>query len=167
MRKESSSNNKYFFTLTFSCRRIYILLENIFGKTQFILLHLYYIFFVWQVIRSVVIKHQRPYRYALVFRRSISTQNTWQQTRYFKVYFESNGLIFLFHIYIYLIEVPSIQKKTKSFAQVNFWFNPYKKPDILTVELFFKLCTYLKDMYITLKGIRRILFVCIKNFANH
>ena len=100
MRKESSSNNKYFFTLTFLCRRIHILLENIFGKTQFILLHLYYIFFVWQVIRSVVIKHQRPYRYALVFRRSISTQNTWQQTRYFKVYFESNGLIFLFHIYI-------------------------------------------------------------------
>ena len=42
------------FTFTFSYRNIYILLENIFGKTQFILLHLLYRFFTWQVIGNAV-----------------------------------------------------------------------------------------------------------------
>ena len=31
--KKSNNNNKYFFTYTFLCRKIYILLENIFAKT--------------------------------------------------------------------------------------------------------------------------------------
>ena len=31
--KTSNNNNKYFFTFTFLNRKIYILLENIFGKT--------------------------------------------------------------------------------------------------------------------------------------
>ena len=42
------------FSFTFSNRKIYILLENIFGKTQFILLHLLYRFFTWQVIGNSV-----------------------------------------------------------------------------------------------------------------
>ena len=52
-----------------------------------------------------------------------------------------------YFFFIYFIEVPSTQK-TKAFVQENFWFTPYKKLDIITVELFFKLCTYLRDMYI-------------------
>ena len=31
--KKSKNKNKYFFTFTFLYRKIYILLENIFGKT--------------------------------------------------------------------------------------------------------------------------------------
>ena len=46
--------------------KTHILLENIFGKTQCILLYLYYSYFTWQVIENAVIKHQLPYRYALV-----------------------------------------------------------------------------------------------------
>ena len=38
------SSNKYYFAFAFFNRRIYILLENIFWKTSFILLHLYYSF---------------------------------------------------------------------------------------------------------------------------
>ena len=33
MKKKSNNINKYFFTFTFSYQKIYILLENIFGKT--------------------------------------------------------------------------------------------------------------------------------------
>ena len=33
IRKKSNNNKKYFFTFTFLYRKIYILLENIFGKT--------------------------------------------------------------------------------------------------------------------------------------
>ena len=51
-----------FFAFTFYIRNVYALLENIFGKTQFILLHLSYSFFTWQVNGNAVIKHQRPYR---------------------------------------------------------------------------------------------------------
>ena len=32
------------------------------------------------------------------------------------------------------------RKKTKAFVKENFWFTPYKNPDLLTAELFFKLC---------------------------
>ena len=42
-----------------------------------------------------------------------STQNTWQQTRYFNVDFDINGLYFFS---LYFIEVPSIYKKIKAFV---------------------------------------------------
>ena len=98
-RKIKSKNNKYFFTFTFLYGKIYILCYKIiFGKTLFILLHLRYSFFTWPVIGNLAIKHQSPYKYMQRFcRRSNSTQNTWQQTRYFNVDFDSNGL-FLFYI---------------------------------------------------------------------
>ena len=64
--KKSNNNNKYFFTLTFLYRRNYILLGNIFGKTQFILLHLFDSFLTWQIIGNTVRKHQYPLRYELV-----------------------------------------------------------------------------------------------------
>ena len=54
------------FLLTFLFRKIYILLENVFRKTCFLLLRLYYSFFAWQSIGNVIIKYQPPYRYALV-----------------------------------------------------------------------------------------------------
>ena len=67
IRKSQTTSNKYFFTFnTFLYRKNYILLENIFGKTYFIILHLHYSFFAWQVIGNAVIKQQHPYRYALV-----------------------------------------------------------------------------------------------------
>ena len=35
-------------------------------QIEFTLLHLYYSLFAWQVIGNAIIKHQRPYKYALV-----------------------------------------------------------------------------------------------------
>ena len=64
--KESNNNNKYLFTFTFLFRTTFILLENMFGNTYFILLHLYYSFSAWQVIGNAAIKHHHPYRYAMV-----------------------------------------------------------------------------------------------------
>ena len=40
----NNNNSNYFLTFPFLCRKTYILLENIFGKTCFILLHLDYSF---------------------------------------------------------------------------------------------------------------------------
>ena len=51
MRKSQTTT---LFTFTFLHRKIYILLENIFGKTLFILLHLHYRFFTWQVNGNAV-----------------------------------------------------------------------------------------------------------------
>ena len=48
--KNEKKSNKSFFTFTFLYRKIYILLENILRKTQFILLHLHYRIFTRQVI---------------------------------------------------------------------------------------------------------------------
>ena len=45
-----------------------------------------------------------------------------------------------FFTYIYFREVSSILKKTKLFVGGNFWFTLYKLLDILTEELFPKLC---------------------------
>ena len=53
-------------SFTFLYRKINILLENIFGKSYFILLYLYYSYFACQLNGNTVVKHQRPYRYALV-----------------------------------------------------------------------------------------------------
>ena len=61
-----NKKNNYFFTFTFLYRKVYILLENIFGKTQYLLLHLYQSLFEWQVIGNAVIKHRRPFWYTLV-----------------------------------------------------------------------------------------------------
>ena len=49
--RKSQTTAFYFY---FLYRKFYILLENIFGKTQFILLHLLYRFFTWQVIGNAV-----------------------------------------------------------------------------------------------------------------
>ena len=45
-----------------------------------------------------------------------------------------------YFISLYFRGVPSIQEKIKALVNINFWFTPYKKPDLLTAELFFKLC---------------------------
>ena len=63
---KKKERKRIFFAFTLLHQKIYVLLENIFGKTLFILLHLHCSFFIWQVIENAVIKHQCPYRYALV-----------------------------------------------------------------------------------------------------
>ena len=60
------NNNKYFFIFNFLYKKVYILLENIFRKTYFNLLHLFYRFFTSQVIGNAVIKNQCRYRCAFV-----------------------------------------------------------------------------------------------------
>ena len=66
--KKGNINNKYLFTFTFLYGIIYIWLENIFGKISYYLYTAIFglQFFMWQVIGNAVIKHQHPYRYALV-----------------------------------------------------------------------------------------------------
>ena len=47
-------SNNSFFTFTFLYRKTYILLENIFEKTEFIMLHSHCHFLMWQVIGNAV-----------------------------------------------------------------------------------------------------------------
>ena len=140
--KESNNNNKYLFTFTFLFRTTFILLENMFGNTYFISLHLYYSFSAWQVIGNAAMKHYYPYRYAMVLQTLYFDPNTIQQTRYFTVDFDSNGLSYILHIlfkYSYFREVLSIQRKTMSFVKENFWLTPCKQPDLHFAKLFFRL----------------------------
>ena len=53
MRKSQTTTINIFFTFSFLYRKIYIL-ANIFGKTQFTLLHLYYSAYRWQVIGNAI-----------------------------------------------------------------------------------------------------------------
>ena len=54
MRKSQTTRINISLLLLFLYRKIYFLLENIFGETQFILLDLYYSLFTWQVIGNAV-----------------------------------------------------------------------------------------------------------------
>ena len=58
-------------------------------------------------------------------------------TEYFTVDFVDNGLFLFLNISEKYLQ---FRKKTKAFVKENFWFTPYKNPDLLTAELFFKLC---------------------------
>ena len=51
-------------------------------------------------------------------------------------------------------------RKKKAFARENFWFTSYNNQIYLTWNCF-SIHVYLKDMYITLKGIGKILFVSV------
>ena len=68
-------------------------------------------------------------------RHRTSTQNIWQQTR-------TQHLIAMDCYFFFYIsrEVSSIQRKTKAFFEENVWLISYNQPDLLTVELFLKLC---------------------------
>ena len=74
--------------------------------------------------------------------------------------------------FLYFREVPSIQKKIKALVKENFWFTSYKLPDLLTVEMFFKLCipkTYVHNLERNWKnsvciGVRILLHYTFLNF---
>ena len=78
------------------------MLENIFGKTYIPTFVLLFFFF----LRGRLLEMQNYNIYAHIDRRRTSTQNTWQQNKYFTADFVDNGLLFLF--FIYFREVPSI-----------------------------------------------------------
>ena len=59
------------------------------------------------------------------YRRYTSIQNTCQQTRYFKVDFDSNGLFLLF---IYFRQAPSIQEKYINLGN-QFHYKKYNERD--------------------------------------
>ena len=112
---------------------------------------MYYSFFVWHVIKTAIIKHQHPDIHSSCRRRT-STQNTWQQTRYFNVDFDSNGLLFLV---LYFREVPLFRKKQKHLLKKIFGSTHTSNRTYLLRNCFSNY-VYLKDMYIILKGIRKI-----------
>ena len=74
----------------------FFLWENIFCKLILYFLHLYYSFFVWWLLEIEQSNTNARIDMHCSYRRSTSNQNTWQQTRYFNVDFDSNGLLFLF-----------------------------------------------------------------------
>ena len=135
-------------------------------------------------------------------RRRTSTQNTWQQTRYFNVDFDSNGLFLYLYIsdkYLQFKEksilnwainfiIKSIRKEIEisakrlfSFSIIvfsmkllvihftrkkkhllgNFFGSPHTSNRIYLLGNCFSTYIYLKDMYITLKGIGKTLFVSV------
>ena len=144
------------FLLTFLFRKIYILLENVFRKTCFLLLRLYYSFFAWQSIGNVIIKYQPPYRYALVLQTPYFDLKYLAMTRYFNVDFDSNGsFLFLFISGKHL----QFDKKPKAFVKEKFWFTSSNQ--IYLLRNCFSNHVHLKDKYITLKGTGKILFVSV------
>ena len=55
-------------------------------------------------------------------------------------------------------------RKTQAFVRKNFWFTSNKLPDLLTAELFFKLC--ISQRYVRNLNWKTSLCISVKNFAN-
>ena len=87
-------------------------------------------------------------------RRSASTQNTWQQTRYFHADFHRNGSLFLF---LYFRKCLKFGKKQKNLLRKKFDL-PHTNNRIYLLWNCFSNYVYPKDKYISLKGIGKILF---------
>ena len=45
----------------------------------------------------------------------------------------------MYILYIFQRSTFNLETETKAFFKKNIWFNPYKKPDLLTADSFFKL----------------------------
>ena len=115
--KIRKSQQQYIFlTFNFLYRTIYILLENVLGKTYFLLLHFYYSFLCDRLLEM------QQYTNALIdmhwlCTRCISTQNLDNWTLiliaidYYFFFFTFQGITF------------NLEKKKCS---ENFWFTPYK-----------------------------------------
>ena len=119
IQEKSNNSNNNFFTFAFLYRKTYILLENIFGKTQFILLYLHYSYWKCSNTNTHIDIHWFCRRHTLI-------KNTWLQTRYFKVDFDSIGFFLLF---IYFRQVPSIQEKKSIKLDNQFHYKKYKERD--------------------------------------
>ena len=101
MRKSKTSTTNIFLLLLFYKEKIIFCWKTYLEKLIF--LHLCYCFFF---LRGRLLEMQSYNIYAHIDRRRTSTQNTWQQNKYFTADFVDNGLLFLF--FIYFREVPSI-----------------------------------------------------------
>ena len=110
------SHTTAFLLLLFLYRKTYILFENIFEETWFILLHSHCCFFhvagYWRCSNT-----NANIDIHWFCKRHTWTQNAWQQTRYFNTDFDRNGLFLLF---IYFRQVPSIQEKSTLIWAINF-----------------------------------------------
>ena len=92
------------------------------------------------------------------FRRSYTlTRKTRQKKRHFNVDFDSYELFVLF---LYLREVPSIQKRKKVLVR-KFFGSTHTRNRIYLLRNCFSKYVYLKDMQIALNEIGNILFVSV------
>ena len=91
-------------------------------------------------------------------RRPTSTQSTWQQTRYFNVDFDSNGLFFSF---LYISEKQLQFRKKQKHLLEKIFNSPHASNQIYLLWNCFSNYVYLKDMHITLKEIVKIMFVWV------
>ena len=126
---------------------------------------MYYGFFKWQVIGNAVIKHQCPYQYVLVLQMPYFHPKCLAMDRYFNIDFDSNGLLFLFHIFessaFNLSKNKSISiEKSRALVRKVFG-SPYTINQIYLLQNWFSNYVYFKDMYITLKEIRKLLFLMV------
>ena len=182
MKNEKKSNNS-FFTFTFLYRKIYIFLDNIFGKTQFILLHLHYHFFKWQVTESAATP--TPIQIFIDFvdtilrskilgnRLGILTQILIAMDYFFYLYLSDKCLQFRgkkyinlsnqFHYKIYNERDRNIRKTFVFIFHHSIYHEAAGCTFSKEKKGFYK--EYLKRMYIILKGIGKILFVSVLQFC--
>ena len=142
--KKTQTTAIFFFLFLLFCIEKFIFCRNISKKTQFMLLHLYCSF-----------SHLAGYWKCS--KRRTSTQNTWQQTRYFNIDFDSNELLFLFYISEKYLKLKKKQKHL--FGRI--FGSPHTSNLIYILRNCFSYYAYLKDMYMTLKGIGKILFASV------
>ena len=134
MRKSKTSTTNIFLLLLFYKEKIIFCWKTYLEKLIF--LHLCYCFFFFCVVgyqkcRTIT---STPIQTGAVLRLKIlgNRINTLLQ------------ILLTMDCYFFFLYISEkylqFRKKTKAFVKENFWFTPQKNPDLLTAELFFKLC---------------------------
>ena len=133
MKNEKKANNSFFYFYFFIQENFYFLRKHIWKNLIYIVTFALSLFHVAGYCKC---SNTNVHIYIHQFcRRHTLIQNTWQQTRYFYVDFDSNGVFLLF---IYFGQVPSIQgKKGILIWTINFIIKSIRKGiEILVKRLF-------------------------------
>ena len=125
MKNEKKANNSFFYFYFFIQENFYFLRKHIWKNLIYIVTFALSLFHVAGYCKC---SNTNVHIYIHWFcRRHTLIQNTWQQTRYFYVDFDSNGVFLLF---IYFGQVPSIQGKKRYINLDNqFHYKKYKERD--------------------------------------
>ena len=144
------------------------LVENIFRKSQCILLYFYYSFLTWQVIGNAVIKHQRRYRSTLGLQIPYFDLKCLAQclfSRYFNVDFDAMDHYFL--VYIYISENYVHFRKKQRHLSGKIFGSPIQVIGSTYCRIFFQTMNTPKIYVHNLEMNWKIsVFIRVKNFAN-
>ena len=141
--EKSNNNNKYFFTFTFLCRKIYIQLKKILGKTLYYSLHCYIYITVFYVTGYWKCSNKTPTPMHGILMYILIAVDCY---------------------FVFLHQRSTFNLEKQKHLLGKMFCSPHTSNRIYLLQNCFLNYEYLKDMHITLKGIGKIVFISV--FSN-